>query len=75
MNDADKPQPATRGLSAYLETLRNDPPIPSSELVPRIVRNARWQRAIRAPLRAVGSLVGALAEGLEVLLGSSRRHR
>lgn len=72
MSDADYQSPAERELEKYLESLREDDLQPDPNLLPHIVRRARWQRAIRAPLRAVGSIVGALTDGVAVLLGSSR---
>ena len=75
MNDADNPSAAERGLERYLESLRDDPPRPGAELVPRVLRSARWQRTVRAPLRAVGNLVATLADGLEALFGSGRARR
>ena len=69
--EPDERSPAIRQLEQYLESLRDEHPTPAPDLVPHIVRRARWQRAVRVPLRAVGSLVGALADGLAVLVGSS----
>ena len=71
--EPDEQSPATRQLESYLGTLREDQPRSDPDLVPHIVRRARWQRTIRTPLRAVGSLLGALADGLEAFLGPSQR--
>ena len=74
--EPDEANRASRKLGTYLESLRADQPRPDAGLVPGVVRKARWQRAVRAPLRAVGTLVGALADGLVVILGAGeRRHR
>jgi len=71
--DRDEASPATRKLDDYLESLRTDRPSPDPALVPSVVSKARWQRAVRAPLHAVGMLVSALAGGLAILLGSEER--
>ena len=68
--EPDERSPAIRQLEEYLESLRDEQPEAGPDLVPHIVRRARWQRAVRVPLRAFGSLVGALADGLTVLIGS-----
>jgi hypothetical protein len=70
--DPEETGPATRRLEAYLKSLGDDPPRPGAELAPAIVRRARWQRIVRVPLHAAGSLVGALADGLAVFFGSGR---
>jgi hypothetical protein len=67
--------PAGQRLEAYLRSLRDDSPRPDSNLVPAIVRRARWQQALRAPLRAAATLVGALADGVSALAGSAGRSR
>lgn len=66
---------AMRRLGDYLASLRRDPPAAGLELVPRIVRRARWQRAVRAPLRAAGTLVGALADGVAAFFGPGTDRR
>lgn len=43
------------------------------DLAPRVVRRARWQRALRNALEATGSLAGAVGDGLGFLVGPSRR--
>ncbi len=65
--------PAERQLDEHLEMLRSDAPVPPAPLVARIVHAARWQRAIRRPLVAVGALAGAVADGVRLLLGSRTR--
>jgi hypothetical protein len=64
--------PAARQLETYLDSLRTNPPHPDADLASGIVRRARWQRTIRAPLRAAGTLVAALVDGVTILLGSDR---
>jgi hypothetical protein len=73
--DPEDTSPATQRLEAYLESLRDDPPRPGADLAPSILRRARWQRAIRAPLRAAATLVVALADGVTILLGAGRGGR
>ena len=66
--------PGEGRLVAYLEELREDPPAADPALARRVARSARWQHAVRGPLELIGHLGGALADGLAVLLGGSRRH-
>jgi hypothetical protein len=73
--DPEDRRPATLHLEAYLESLRDDPPRPDPKLVPSIIRRARWQRIVRAPLHAAGSLFGALADGIAVILGPGSGRR
>ena len=73
--EPDEMTPAARRLDAYLETLRTDPPRADAALVPKIVRRARWQRTIRAPLHAAGTLLGAIADGIALLIGSNQGRR
>ena len=68
----DDTSPAALRLETYLRSLRDDSPRPGTELVPAIVRRARWQRLVRAPLHAAGLLVGAIADGLAVFFGSGK---
>jgi hypothetical protein len=75
MNESDYSNPAGPELDQHLQSLRSEPPQPRSQLVPHILRKARWQRAIRAPLHAAGGLVGAVAEGIGVLIGAGRGPR
>ena len=62
-------------LDQHLALLRTDAPAGSDSLARRVARTARWQRAVRAPVRAAISLLGAVAQGLGVLLGSRGRSR
>jgi hypothetical protein len=70
--DPEEISPATQRLEVYLKSLRDDPPRPGADLAPAIVRRARWQRTIRAPLRAAATLVAALADGVTILVGAGR---
>jgi hypothetical protein len=66
-------EPAEDRVTVYLSELRDAPPEPSGELGPSIVRRARWQEAVRTPVRAVGALGAALGDGLALVLGLRRR--
>jgi len=72
MNAGDSPaddlSPAERRLTQHFELLRARPPLGAPELVPRVIRGVRWQRAIRGPLAFVGAVAAALAEGAGLLL-------
>jgi len=72
MSDGESPPdeltPAQGRLSEHLELLRANPPTPAGELMPRIIRTVRWQRAIRPPLVLVGVVASAISEGLSLLL-------
>jgi hypothetical protein len=74
MNEPPEGSLAERRLDEHLELLRATPPEPGTSLVPRVVRRARWQSYLRAPLRVVGMIGFAFAQGLAALLrgGSSR---
>jgi hypothetical protein len=77
MNGPDEPpevlSPAERRLHEHMELLRTEPPAPPAPLVARIVHAARWQRAIRRPLLAIGALAGAVADGVRLLFGPRTR--
>ncbi len=75
MND-DEPErraPAERRLDEHLAVLRASPPQPGQELAPRVLRDARWQRVVRAPLRVAGMIAAAAIDGLAGLIGGRRR--
>ncbi len=74
MNEPPEDSLAERRLDEHLEMLRATPPAPGTSLVPRVVRKARWQSYLRAPLRVAGMIGVAFAHGLAALLrgGSSR---
>jgi hypothetical protein len=71
----DAATPAERRLDEHLEALRAGAPEPGRMLVKRVVRTARWQRAVRAPLRVVAMIAGAVLDGLAGLAGGRRRSR
>ncbi len=64
--------PAERRLAEHLELLRAGGPEPGGDLASRIVRSARWQRAVREPLRVAGMIASSLLSGLGTLLGGRR---
>ena len=71
MTDGDVPpdefSPAEHRLSEHLELLRASPPSTAPELIARIVRRVRWQRAIRDPLILVGAVASAIGQSLRLL--------
>ena len=73
MNDEPETGPAERRLDEHLELLRATPPKPSTALVPRVVRKARLQSYLRAPLRVVGMIGFAFVRGLAALVGGGRK--
>lgn len=79
MNDDPTPRdaltPAEMRLRKHLEVLRETAPQPDSSLIERVGRATRWQRAVRAPMRAAGMLAAALGEGIGLALGARRGRR
>lgn len=67
--------PAERRVSELLGTLRSDPPRSRADLTRSVVRTARWQAAVKPPLRAVGMLASALYDGAKLLFGTGKRDR
>jgi len=65
--------PAQERVQEHLGVLREDPPQPGRELVPSTVSRARWQRALRTPLQALGHLLSAMVDGVSLIAGSGRR--
>lgn len=65
--------PAERRLDEHLELLRVDQPAGHRSLVHRVIRTARWQRALREPIRMAALIAGAMIDGLRVLTGGRRR--
>jgi hypothetical protein len=68
---ADELTPAERRLTEHLELLRASPPTGGPQLVPRVIRGARWQRAVREPMVLVGMVASAVADGLALLFKPS----
>jgi len=73
MNDEPDAGPAERRLDEHLDMLRATPPVPGKALVPRVVRRARLQSYLRAPLRVVGMIGFAFVQGLAALIGGGRK--
>jgi hypothetical protein len=67
-NPADDLTPAEGRLSEHLELLRASPPTAAPQLIARIIRRVRWQRAIRDPLILMGAIASAIGEMLRLLL-------
>lgn len=66
------PTAAERRLDEHLELLRDGEPEPDRHLARRVVRSARWQRAVREPLRVVGMIGASVLAGLGAVLGGRR---
>jgi hypothetical protein len=65
--------PAEERLDEHLELLRREEAEADTSLTHRIVSTARWQRALRAPVSAIASVVGAVLDGLTALVGGRRK--
>jgi hypothetical protein len=70
--NSDALTPAEERLLTHLNDLRREPPEPGAELASIVVRSARWQRAARPYLLAVGALALSVAEGTRVAAGVRR---
>lgn len=68
---ADELTPAERRLTEHLELLRDSPPTAAPQLVGRVIRGVRWQRAAREPLMLVGEVAAAVFDGLALLFTPS----
>jgi hypothetical protein len=66
---ADEFSPAEQRLSEHLDLIRASPPTAAPELIARILRRVRWQRAIRDPLLLMGAVVSAIGDSLRLLIG------
>ncbi len=64
--------PAERRLERHLDLLRDAPDAPAS-LTEQVLRSARWQKAIRAPLISIAHLAAASIDTVRLLLGGSRQ--
>jgi len=76
--NGEAPPPASlaaeRRLDEHMALLRTTDRGPAERgLVRRIVRAARVQQIIRAPLRVAGMIARAVLDGLAGLLGGTRR--
>ena len=66
---------AERRLVEHLEIVRASPPRGDRSLVRRVVRRARWQRALREPLEVIGTIAAAVLDGVAGLIGVRRGRR
>ena len=79
MSDEGRPEEA-RGaaeerLLALLALLRAEGERDDHTLVGTVMRNVRWQRTVRELLITIGSLAGAVTDGVAAILGLPRRQR
>jgi hypothetical protein len=71
--NGDEPATAAeRALDQHLESVRSSPPPTDASLRQSVVRTARWQRAVRAPLRVAAMIAAASASGAQILVGRRR---
>ncbi len=70
----DELSPAEQRLHEHLAVLREDAPPAPTTIVKRVVRSARWQRAIRRPLQAIGALSATVGHALRLLLKPPAGH-
>lgn len=68
----DLPDSVERRLLELLVLLSAQTPGWSGSLAQSVMRTARWQHAVRAVLREVGSLGGAVGDAFGLLLGLRR---
>jgi hypothetical protein len=68
MSGPDDLTPAEARVTDLLHQLATPAPAPSTALVRRVVRTARWQRTVRSALSAAGNVVAAVGDGLAALL-------
>lgn len=62
----DQLTPAQQRVAGHLALLRAQPPTPDTSLVRRVMRTTRWQQAVRAPLRVVTMIAGAVLDALGI---------
>lgn len=72
-SDDEPLTPAQRRVAVLISQLRDDRREPPDDLTERVVRTARWQRAVRGTLIAVGQVTGALTDGLALLVDQRGR--
>jgi hypothetical protein len=61
--------PAEQRLEELLAQLAAEHPLADPAFAATVVQRARFQRAVVAPLRSVGTLVAAVGESVRLLLG------
>ncbi len=69
----DEPTVAERALATHMELLRASPPSPGPGIVARIVHTARWQRALRRPVLALGAVAAAALDAIRILFSPRGR--
>lgn len=76
MPDDDEPlTPAERRVAVLVAQLQDDRGDPPERLTERVVRTARWQRAVRGTLVIAGQVIGSLGDGLALLIDQRKRPR
>jgi hypothetical protein len=65
--------PAEQAVFEHLALLRDDPPLPDTMLVTKVVTTARWQQALRRPLFVIESLAQAIRQGIGLVWAPARR--
>ena len=77
MSDETRPDeersPAEERVLALLAFLRAEAERDDATLVRNVMRNIQFQRTLREALAALGSLAGAVADGVAAILGLPRR--
>jgi hypothetical protein len=69
-DDRSEPStPAEQRLEELLAQLAAEHPAASPAFAQTVVQRARFQRAVVAPLRTVGTLVAAVGDGVRFILG------
>jgi hypothetical protein len=69
---SDPPTPAEQRLDELLAQLAAEHPSADPAFAATVVQRARFQRAIVAPLRSVGTLVAAVGESVWLIFGVRR---
>jgi hypothetical protein len=74
MSDPTEPSldPAESRAVELLRLVGTQTPAVSSRFTAELLERARWQHAVAAPMRALGSLVAAIAAGLAGAVRSGR---
>ena len=68
----DPPTPAEQRLDELLAQLAAEHPAADPAFAATVVQRARFQRAVLAPLRTVGTLVVAVCESVWLIFGVRR---
>ncbi|MDQ6746243.1 MAG: hypothetical protein M3Z27_09565 [Actinomycetota bacterium] len=73
-DDREETTAAEQRLGEHLQLLRTDAPQAPALIVGRVIRSARWQRAVRRPLLAIGGLTATVGHALRLLLKPPAGH-